>query len=76
MILDNQGKPMLNGQKVPLPNEPQKSPRFVQKQKPEVFFKKGALKRFANITRKHLCWSHSLKKKLVKLLRISILKNI
>ena len=40
MILDNQGKPMLNGQKVPLPNESQKSPRFVQKQKPEVFFKK------------------------------------
>ena len=26
MILDNQGRLMLNGQKIPLPNKPQRSP--------------------------------------------------
>ena len=32
------------------------------KQSPEVFCKKGALKSFANFTRKHLCWSFILMK--------------
>ena len=31
--------------------------QYVQKQPPEVFFKKGVLKNFANLTEKHLCWS-------------------
>ena len=31
--------------------------QYVQKQPPEVFFKKGVLKNFANLTGKHLCWS-------------------
>ena len=29
--------------------------QYVQKQPPEVFFKKGVLKYFANFTGKHLC---------------------
>ena len=37
MILDNQGRLLLNDQKIPLPDEPQRSPGFVQKQPPEVF---------------------------------------
>ena len=40
MILDNQGRLMLNEQKIPLPDELQKSPGFVQKQPPEVFCKR------------------------------------
>ena len=48
MILDSQGRLMLNDQKIPLPNEPQRSPGFVQKQSPEVFCKK----RFAEKVRK------------------------
>ena len=40
MILDNQGRLMLNDQKIPLPNESQRSPGFAQKQPPEVFYKK------------------------------------
>ena len=41
MILDNQGRLMLNDQKVSFPhNEPQRSPGFVQKQSPELFCKK------------------------------------
>ena len=36
--------------------------QYVQKQPPEVFFKKGVLKSFANLTEKHLCWSHFLVK--------------
>ena len=31
--------------------------QYVQKQPPEVFFKKGVLKNFASFTGKHLCWS-------------------
>ena len=31
--------------------------QHVQKQPPEVFFKKRVLKNFANLTEKHLCWS-------------------
>ena len=40
MILDNQGRLMLNDQKIPLPNETQRSLGFVQKQSLEVFCKK------------------------------------
>ena len=40
MILDNQGRLMLNEQKISLPDELQKSPGFVQKQPPEVFCKR------------------------------------
>ena len=56
MILGNQGRLMLNDQKILLPNEPQRSPVFVQKYSTEVFCKKGFSK-FANFTGKHLCWS-------------------
>ena len=31
--------------------------RYVQKQPPDVFFKKTVLKSFANFTEKNLCWS-------------------
>ena len=31
--------------------------QYVQKQPPQLFFKKGVLKNFANFTGKHLCWS-------------------
>ena len=48
---------MLNDQNIPLPDKPQRSPGFVQKQPPEVFCKKGVVKNFANFTGKHLCWS-------------------
>ena len=40
VILENQGRLMLNDQKIPLPNKPQRSPGSVQKQPPEVFCKK------------------------------------
>ena len=50
MILANQGRLMLNDQKIPLPNEPQRSPGFVQKQSSEVFCKKGVLKAFSPAT--------------------------
>ena len=40
MILDNQGRLMLNDQKIPFPNKPHRSPGFVQKKSPEVFCKK------------------------------------
>ena len=88
MILDNQGRLVLNDQKTLLPhNEPHRSRGFVQKQPPEVFCKKGILKYFANFTGKHLCWSllqacDFIKKRLqhwcipVKFLRTSVLKNI
>ena len=40
IILDNQGRYVLNDQKIPAPhNEPQGSPVFVQKQSPGVFLK-------------------------------------
>ena len=41
MILDNQGRLMLNDQKIPLSNEPQRSLGFVQKQSSEVLSKKS-----------------------------------
>ena len=56
MILDNQGRLMLNDQKIPLSNEPQKSLGFVLKQYRGVLQKKGVLKKFGNFTEKHLCW--------------------
>ena len=31
--------------------------KFVQKQPPKVFYKKGVLKNIAKFTGKHLCWS-------------------
>ena len=37
MILDNQGRLMINDQKIPLPKKPQGSPGSAQKQPPEVF---------------------------------------
>ena len=41
MILDSQGRLVLNDQKISSPhNEPQRSPWLVQKQPPEVFCKK------------------------------------
>ena len=61
----------------------------VQKQPPEVLFKKGVLKNFANFTGKHLCWSLFFNKvanpqaptqmcscEISKILRTPILKNI
>ena len=63
VIFDDQGRLTRNDQKIPLPNEPQRHPGFAQKQSPEVFckkrcsVKKGVLKKFANLTGKHLCWS-------------------
>ena len=63
--------------------------QYVQKQPPEVFFKKGVLKNFANFTGKHLCWSLFFNKvarpqaptqmcscEISKILRTPILKNI
>ena len=35
---------------------------FIQKQPPEVFYKKTILKNFAKLTGKHLCWSFFLSK--------------
>ena len=49
MMLDNQGRLVLNDQKTPSQlNEPQISPGFVKEQPPEVFCKKGVLKNFAS----------------------------
>ena len=57
MISDNQGRLMLNDQKIPLSNEPQRSLGFVLKQYWRCSVKKGVLKKFVNFTEKHLCWS-------------------
>ena len=39
MILDNQGRLVLNDQSITSPDsEPQRSPKFVQKQPPDLFF--------------------------------------
>ena len=58
MILNNKDRLVLNHQSVTSPhNEPQKSPGFVQKQPPEIFCEKSALKNFANFAGKYLCWS-------------------
>ena len=57
----------------------------VQKQTPEVFYKKAVLKNFVIFTEKHLCWTLFLIKRLqhgffpvniVKFLRMPILRNI
>ena len=40
IILDNQGRLMLNDRKIPLSNEPQRSLGFVQKQSLEGLYKK------------------------------------
>ena len=34
--------------------------RYFKKQPPDVFYKKGVLKNFANFTEKRLCWSFLL----------------
>ena len=46
----------------------------LQKQRPDVFFKKCVPKNFPNFTGKHLRWSLSLK--FARFLRIPILKNL
>ena len=51
----------------------------IQKQPPEMFYKKAVLKNFTTLTGrkgKHLCWSPFLIKNSVKFLRAPILKNI
>ena len=79
MILDNQGRLMLNDQKIPLSNEPQSSLGFVQKHSPEVFCKKKLFLKSSEISQKtarvgvqHWCFPV----KFAKFLRTSILKNI
>ena len=90
MMLNNQGRLVLNNQKNPsLHNEPQIPPGFVKKQPLEVFCKKGVLKIFLKFTGKRLPWSllqacNFIKKRLqhwcfpvkfAKFLRTSILKS-
>ena len=50
MILKNQGRFTLNDQKISLPNEPQRSPGSVQKQPPEVFYKKKLFLKHSQIS--------------------------
>ena len=57
MILDNQGRAMLNDQKIILLNEPQRSPGLFRSSHWSCSVKKGVLKKFADFTRKHLCWN-------------------
>ena len=79
MILDNQGRFMMNDQKIPLSNEPQRSLGFVQKQSPEVLCKKGVLKKFGNFLKSLktlLKRDSNTGVKFAKFLRTSILKNI
>ena len=41
MILDNQSRLVLNDQSITSPyNKPQRSPKFVQKQPPDVFYRR------------------------------------
>ena len=54
MIFDNQGRLMLNDQKIPLSNEPQGSLGFVRSSHRRCSVKKGVLKKFGNFTGKHL----------------------
>ena len=53
MILDNQGRLMLNDQKIPLSNEPQRSLGFAQKHSPEVFRKKKVFLKSSEISQKN-----------------------
>ena len=48
----------------------------MQKQPPEVFYKKTVVKKLAIFTEKHLCWSFLLIQNIAKSLRAAILKNI
>ena len=48
----------------------------IQKQPPEVFYKKAVVKKLAIFTEKHLCWSPFLIQNIAKSLRAAILKNI
>ena len=57
IILNNQVGLMLNDQKIPLPNKPQRSPGLFRSSRRRCSFKKIVIKKFANFTGKHLCWS-------------------
>ena len=48
----------------------------MEKQPPEVFYKKYVLKNFAIFTGKHLCWSLFLIQNIAKFLRAPNLKSI
>ena len=86
MILDNQGRLVLNDQSITSPhNEPQRSPEFVQKQPRDVFCRKRRSQKFRKFHRKtpvlesvfnekrlqHWCFPL----KFAKILRTPILRN-
>ena len=48
----------------------------MQKQLPEVFYKKAIFHNLAIFTEKHLCWSLFLTQNIAKFLTAPILKNI
>ena len=48
----------------------------IQKQPPEVFYKKAVVKKLANSKKKNLCFSIFLIQNIAKSLRAPILKNI
>ena len=48
----------------------------MQKQPPEVFYKKAVLKNFEIFTGKYICWGLFLIQNIAKFLRAPILKNI
>ena len=50
MILKNQGRFALNDQRIPMQNEPQRSPGSVQKQPPEVFYEKKVFLKSSQIS--------------------------
>ena len=56
MILNNHDRLVLNDQSVTSPrNEPQRSPEFVQKQPPDVFFKKKVFLKLLQISQENTC---------------------
>ena len=57
MILDNQGRLMLNDQKSPLSDKPQRYLGFVLKQYGRCSVKKGVLKNFCNFIKKKFMMS-------------------
>ena len=48
----------------------------MQKQSPEVFYKKAVVEKLAIFTERHLCWGPFLIKNIAKSLRAAILKSI
>ena len=48
----------------------------MQKQPPEVFYKKTVVKKLAIFTEKFLCWSPFFLQNIAKSLRAAILKNV